>query len=280
VLELSDCRVAGLMDHARAQPAGADQPAGQAQDWEVFRQAAEDYQANLAPNLETARAEVIRMRNVSVTYGQARILDRVSWTVRAGERWALLGPNGAGKTTLLSLVLGDHPQAYANEIALFGRQRGTGESIWEIKARQGWVSPELQIHFPRSMSSLDVVCSGYFDSIGLFRRPTPNQVERARAWLGALGVPAVTASFGNLSAGQQRLVLLARALVKRAPLLVLDEPLQGLDGVYRKKMLELIDRLCAHSSLTLIYVSHYSDEIPLSVTRSLWLERGQVLRET
>jgi molybdate transport system ATP-binding protein len=172
--------------------------------------------------------------------------------------------------------LGDHPQAYANDVSVFGRRRGSGESIWEIKARVGWVSPELQIHFPRAMNCLDVVCSGFFDSIGLFRRPAPEQTERACAWLQALNAAAPSISFSTLSAGQQRLVLLARALVKHPPLLVLDEPLQGLDSGYRRMILNLVDELCAHSSLSLIYVSHYADEIPLAVTRQIRLDRGRV----
>jgi molybdate transport system ATP-binding protein len=243
---------------------------------DAFTRAAAHYEETLNRALGPAPDEVIRMRGVTVRYGDTTALDGVDWTMRAGERWALLGPNGAGKTTLLSLVLGDHPQAYANDVWLFGRRRGSGESIWEIKARVGWVSPELQIHFPRAMNCLDVACSGYFDSIGLFRRPTEEQVERARGWLLALEAPPAPAPFNELSAGQQRLVLLARALVKHPPLLVLDEALQGLDSVYRRRFVSLIDELCHHSSLSLIYVSHYADEIPACVTRKIWLDQGKV----
>jgi molybdate transport system ATP-binding protein len=249
----------------------------QSESHAAFTKVVADYEALLAEKTAGLSGEIIRLRGVSVTYGETRVLDHVDWSMRTGERWALLGPNGAGKTTLLSLVLGDHPQAYANDVWLFGRRRGSGESIWEIKARQGWVSPELQIHFPQAMSCLDVTCSGYFNSIGLYRRPGEEQVARARGWLEALNAAAPGASFASLSAGQQRLVLLARALVKYPPLLVLDEPLQGLDSAYRRKILDLVDRLCAHSSLSLIYISHYVDEIPQSITHRLRLEKGQVL---
>ena len=122
------------------------------------------------------------MRGVNVSYDGVRVLRDIDWTVRRGEHWALLGPNGAGKTTLLSLILGDNLQAYANDITLFGRRRGSGESIWEIKEHIGWVSPELHVHYARNVSCLSVVCSGFYDSIGLYRRPTEEQRATASRW--------------------------------------------------------------------------------------------------
>jgi molybdate transport system ATP-binding protein len=279
-LWLEDCRVRGEVSREKAVNLLVEKGEGVVRRAarEEFVLAAARYEADLGLTKQVrGYGEIIAMQDVSVVYDGTRILNRIDWSVRAGERWALLGPNGAGKTTLLSLVLGDHPQAYANDITLFGRRRGSGESIWEIKARQGWVSPELQIHFPRAMSCLDVVCSGYYDSIGLFRHTSPEQLLRARGWLLALGAAEPGSSFGNLSAGEQRVVLLARALVKHPPLLVLDEPLQGLDLPYRREILALVDRMCAHSALSLIYVSHYSDELPRAITHRLLLEKGQVL---
>lgn len=220
---------------------------------------------------------VIRMSAATVRYKEETILDRLDWVVRRGERWAVLGPNGAGKSTLLSLVSGDHPQAYANRIEIFGRARGSGESIWQIKARQGWLSPDLQIHFPRRLTCLEVAVSGFFDSVGLYRQPTPDQEQAASGWLEALCAPEGGARFDSLSNGQQRLVLLARALVKHPPLLILDEPLQGVDAAHRRLFLSLIDRLCAAAPLTLIYVSHYADELPAGINRRLVLDKGKVL---
>jgi molybdate transport system ATP-binding protein len=234
------------------------------------------YAARLTASEWDLAQPLVRMRSVVVHYGDTTVLDRLDWTVLAGERWAILGPNGAGKSTLLSLVSGDHPQAYANQIELFGRERGSGESIWQIKACQGWLSPDLQIHFPRRLNCLEVVCSGFYDSVGLFRRPGPDQAGLATDWLRALGAPAPEATFDGLSAGQQRLVLLARALVKHPPLLILDEPLQGVDEVHRHAFLSLIDQLCAGTSLTLLYVSHYADELPQAITHRLVLEKGNV----
>ena len=222
-------------------------------------------------------AELIRLENISVTYGRTAVLHDLTWTVRQGERWALLGPNGAGKSTLLSLILADNPQAYTNTIHLFGKARGSGESIWEIKRRIGWVSPELQVFFEKNSTCRQVVCSGFFDSVGLYRRCSPAQAETGQAWLHALDLDAQAGQpFAALSTGQQRLALLARALVKQPPLLVLDEPCQGLDAAHRQAFLALIEQLCAQTAVTLIYVSHYQDEIPAAITHELRLEQGQV----
>jgi molybdate transport system ATP-binding protein len=215
------------------------------------------------------------MKNVTIRYGAVEVLKGIDWTVKAGERWALVGPNGAGKTTLLSLILADNPQAYANEIALFGIQRGSGESIWEIKNRIGWVSPELHIHYPRTVTVADVVCSGFFDSVGLYQQCSPAQKLTAEGWIQAFGLPAVSGEpYSSLSSGQQRLVLLARALVKYPTLLVLDEPCQGLDEASRANFLRLLNRLCEQAPVSMIYVSHYQDEIPQVITHRLALDAG------
>lgn len=224
-------------------------------------------------------AALVRIGDASVSYGGVRVLRHVDWTIRDGENWALLGPNGAGKSTLLSLILGDNPQAYANEIELFGRERGTGESIWDIKRRIGWVAPEIQIHYDDDVTAYRVVCSGFFDTIGLYRRCSAEQRRRAREWMRILSLSDLAAkAFGDLSAGQQRMVLLARALVKDPCLLVLDEPCQGLDPEHRATALRLIDRVGLKTPTNLIYVTHHADEMPSCVTHVLQLDRGAVVR--
>jgi molybdate transport system ATP-binding protein len=218
------------------------------------------------------------MQDVSVHYGQVPVLQNITWTVRRGERWALLGKNGAGKTTLLSLILADNPQSYANPITLFGRRRGSGESIWEIKHSIGWVSPELQIYFRQAVSLLDVVCSGFSDSAGFAQPCSSDQTGIAARWIEAFGLELSSDTlFSNLSAGQQRLALLARALVKNPPLLILDEPCQALDESHRAHFLQLLDRLCALTPLTLIYVTHLKGEIPSAITHQLRLEGGKII---
>jgi molybdate transport system ATP-binding protein len=248
------------------------------QNNEAFASVVERYSAALEHNPEVVRSpEYIEMRAVSVTYGEVEVLKDINWSVRQGERWVLSGDNGAGKTTLLSLVLADNPQAYSNAIRLFGRERGTGESIWEIKRSIGWVSPELHIYYPKTASGLDVVCSGFFDSVGLYQRCSPEQVRLAEDWLRALGIEQLAgAQFKALSSGQQRLILLARAMVKNPPLLVLDEPCQALDDFHRQYFLELLRQLCLHTPISLVYVTHYQAEIPALMTHRLTLERGAV----
>lgn len=222
-------------------------------------------------------SEMVAMRDVSVTYQGRAILQEINWTVRPGEHWVVSGPNGAGKTMLLSLILADHPQAYTNDMRLFGQQRGMGESIWQIKHRIGWVSPELHAFYDRTATVRQVVSSGFFDSVGLFRRCTPEQTTQVSDWMDALDLtPLAERPFFTLSTGQQRLVLLARALVKHPPLLVLDEPCQGLDDAHRFQMIDLIDRLCRAAPVTLIYVSHYQEEIPATTTHRLSLLEGRI----
>jgi molybdate transport system ATP-binding protein len=219
----------------------------------------------------------VRMRNVSVQYGGRRILDTVDWEVRNGERWALSGPNGSGKSTLLSLVNADNPQAYANDIYLFDRKRGTGETIWEIKKKIGFLSPELHLYFEKSISCFNTVASGLFDTIGLFRKLTAEQSALVTRWIRVLSLEHVSNKFlFQLSHGQQRLVLLARALVKNPPLLILDEPCQGLDEDQVGFFKDAINKICLAGNKTLIYVSHYPEEIPYCVTRFIRLENGKV----
>jgi molybdate transport system ATP-binding protein len=225
-----------------------------------------------------AAGPLLELRDVTVRYGGMVALDRVSLRVEPGQHWAITGPNGAGKTTLLSLILADHPQAYVNHVELFGRRRGTGESIWEIKSRIGWVSPELHAHFPAGTRAVEVVGSGFHATVGLFAGLDTAQRTRARICLDALLPEHADRPLGELSYGMQRLVLIARALVADPPLLVLDEPCQGLDAVARDRVLEAIDRAAASRRTTLLFVSHQADEIPRAISHQLELRAGEVVR--
>ena len=216
-----------------------------------------------------------RLRNATVRYGNTVILRNINWTIRAGESWALLGPNGSGKTTLLSLILGDNPQVYTNDIVLFGRQRGSGESVWDIKRHIGWVSPELHLHFNTSATCFEVVASGFHDTVGLFQSPTARQRTAARRCLKRFQHVAYAGRpLFSVSAGLQRMVLLARALVKQPRLLILDEPCQGLDAAHRDSFVRAVDTLIRGRTVTIIYVTHRPDEIPPSITRVLRLPVG------
>lgn len=222
---------------------------------------------------------VIRMKDVDVSYGDKKILQQVNWEVKEGERWLLSGPNGAGKSTLLSLITADNPQAYANEIYLFDRKRGSGESIWDIKKRIGYLSPELILFFDSSNSVFEAVASGLFDTIGLFRQVTDEQMQRVYDWLELLGIRSLARKrLNELSAGEQRRALLARALIKNPPLLILDEPCQGLDDETEDGLLELINAVCVTGNKTLIYVTHYANKRPECVDRIIRLEKGLVIQ--
>ena len=218
---------------------------------------------------------IVRMNGVHIKYGEKVILDKINWQITPGERWALLGPNGAGKSTLLSLINGDNPQAYANDIVLFDKKRGTGESIWDIKGKIGFMSPELHQYFPTDNSCLQVIESGYYDTLGLFRPSQKAKAETALRWMKALEIDKYArVLLKNIPASAQRLCLLARALIKNPALLIFDEPCQGLDAHQQHHFKMLIDTICSISNVTLIYVTHYQHEIPDSVTKVLRLDKG------
>jgi molybdate transport system ATP-binding protein len=228
----------------------------------------EDRPAAKAPEI------LVEMKGVTIRFDDITILDNLDWTVKRGENWALLGPNGAGKTTLLSLITGDNLQAYANEIRLFGMLKGSGESLWDIREKIGVVSSELQVRYRKGIQVRDVVASGLFDSIGLFRRLSPEDRRMVEDWMDLLGIlPMAERAFEGLSYGERRMALIARSMVKSPLLLILDEPCQGLDPANRRKMLKLLDRIGAGTGTRVIYVSHYEDEMPSCINRILRLER-------
>jgi molybdate transport system ATP-binding protein len=217
--------------------------------------------------------ELVRLRHVMVRYDDTVILRNINWTVRAGESWALLGPNGSGKTTLLSLILGDNPQVYTNDVVVFGQRRGSGESVWEIKKRIGWVSPELHLHFNDAATCFEVVASGFHDTVGLFQPVSARQRAVARRWLAQFQLLEFSPRpLFSISAGLQRMVLLARALVKNPRLLILDEPCQGLDAAHRALFVRAVDALIRAGTVTAIYVTHRPDEIPSAIKRVLRIQ--------
>ncbi len=218
--------------------------------------------------------EVIVFRNVTIRYGSRTILKDLNWTVRQGEHWSLSGQNGSGKSTLLSLVCADNPQGYACDISLFGHKRGSGESIWDIKRRIGYVSPEMHRSYKQNIPAIQIVASGLKDTVGLYARPTEAEKEQCRKWLGIFGVGHLAERpFHEMSSGEQRLILLARAFVKEPDLLILDEPLHGLDDFNRRMVKDIVDDYCKNPMVTLIYVTHYQEELPRCIDHSLFLER-------
>ena len=226
----------------------------------------------------SAFSAIIEMNHVCIEYDGRKILDNINWLVKQGERWALTGPNGAGKSTLLSLVNGDNPQAYANDITLFDRKRGSGESIWDIKRQTGFVSPELYQYFPTDSSCLHVIESGFYDTVGLFRPTDPDKEMICNRWMELMHIHQyANRLFSMVPPGAQRLCLLARAMVKNPTLLILDEPTQGLDHSQQQFFTMLVDEICHRTNVTLIYVSHYEHHIPKAVTRRIQLEQGKII---
>ena len=234
----------------------------------------------LANKEKPAYTYMIKMTDIHIKYGEKIILNKVNWQVLPGERWALLGPNGAGKSTLLSLINGDNPQAYANDIVLFDKKRGSGESIWDIKKKIGFVSPELHQYFPTDNSCLQVIESGYYDTLGLFRPSQKYKADIALSWMQALEIDKYARTLlKNIPASAQRLCLLARALIKNPDLLIFDEPCQGMDEHQQMNFKQIVNVICDMSDVTLIYVTHYQHEIPDSVTKVLRLDKGLVINE-
>ena len=253
-------------------PVASDRPA-------TTRARAPDLPASQPAGRHAAPEPLIEMQAVRVAFGDRVVLNNLNWVVRQGEHWAVTGPNGAGKSTLLKLISGDCLQVYANRIRLFGRRRGTAQSLWEVRRKLGVVSPDTATTYQKQLSALDVVCSGFFDSVGLYRHCHAGQVGSARSWMAALGIDALAhLAFNQLSQGQRQLILIARAMVKVPSLLILDEPCAGLDPHNRRCVLDLVGRIGCRHSTGLIFVSHHEHEIPDGVTHRLVLDQGQVVQ--
>ncbi len=204
---------------------------------------------------------LVQLQEVSVSYEERKILNEVSWTIMPGEFWQLAGPNGSGKSTILSLITGDNPKGYGQNLTLFGIKKGSGEAVWDIKQNIGYLTPTMTQFFPRLDSVERMVLSGFFDSIGLYNTPNETQVKTAQSWLHLIGLyEERNAPFCFLPLGKQRMVLVARAMVKHPPLLILDEPASGLDDDNVLLFTALINKVAAESTTAIIYVSHRPEQ--------------------
>jgi molybdate transport system ATP-binding protein len=207
-------------------------------------------------NLET----LVELHSVSVKYGNKQVLSDINWTIRKGEFWQLTGPNGAGKSTLISMITGDNPKAYGQNMILFGRRKGSGETIWDIKRQIGYFTPIMIQQFSRSESVENMIISGLNDSVGLYTVPTDIQKDIAKSWLQMLGPSFQNKNFQQLSLGQQRMVMVARAMVKHPPLLILDEPTIELDDENSRLFIDMVKAIAAEKQMAIIYVSHRAEE--------------------
>lgn len=233
------------------------------------------YSDNADDQLPIGTQHVVDFKNVNIKYGTRTILKDLSFTVMNGERWALSGENGSGKSTLLSLVCADNPQAYANNIVLFDYKRGTGESIWDIKKHIGYISPEMHRAYMKDIPAIDIVGSGLSDSTGLYKKPKPEQKGICEFWMDIFGIAKYKdTTFLKLSSGEQRLVLLARAFVKDPQLMILDEPLHGLDMLNRRLVKDVIETFCKRKNKTMIMVTHYEEELPNNIDHKIFLKKN------
>ncbi|MGB5323818.1 MAG: ATP-binding cassette domain-containing protein [Pseudomonadales bacterium] len=234
------------------------------------------HREKLPQNIAAKQAPLIAMNKVRVHYaGEAKpVLDQLDWTVMHGQHWRIAGANGSGKTTLLKLVTGDHPQVYNNDISVCGYRRGEGESIWQVKRHIGYMGGEMLWNHRGTAhmgKAIDVVISGLYDSIGLYTTPNAADRNAGAAWLALLGIEQGRQRFKQLDMAEQRLVLIARAMIKRPALLILDEPLQGLDANDRQRVLAIVSTLLEARAVTLLYVSHHDDEQVQGVEHTLEL---------
>jgi len=200
---------------------------------------------------------LIKMNDLSVSYDERPIIDSLSWTIKQGEFWHLIGPNGSGKSTLLSLISGENPKGYGQDLEIFGRKKGSGESVWEIKKRIGFFNTAMTDLFSRNSTLEEMILSGFFDSIGLYRQPTTLQKKIVADWLETIEMTHLKKKiFNRLSIGQQRIALIARAVIKHPPLLILDEPLEGLDDHNVSLVIQLINTIKKETNISILFVSH------------------------
>ncbi len=218
--------------------------------------------------------QIVKLNNVSIKYDNHTILNNLNWEISCGEKWALSGDNGSGKSTLLSLICADNPQSYACDIALFGKKRGSGESIWDIKKRIGYVSPEMHRSFLKNIPAIEIIASGLKDTIGLYQKAKKEDIEICEYWLDIFGIKHLKEkNFIQLSSGEQRLILLARAFVKDPELIILDEPFHGLDAHNQHLAKDVIETFCCRNNKTMIMVTHYKSELPNCITNHLYLKK-------
>ncbi|HLP38482.1 ATP-binding cassette domain-containing protein [Lacibacter sp.] len=211
-------------------------------------------------NYQLSTTELVRFNDVHVSYDGRQVLQQINWTINAGEFWQLKGPNGSGKTTLLTMITGDNVKGYGQQLYLFGRKKGSGESVWDIKDKIGYLTPAMTDLFSTRHTLLHMIVSGFVDSIGLYTIPSDMQLRSAYEWLQLLQLQdKANIPFPKLTQGEQRLALVARAMVKHPPLLILDEPLMGLDDTNTEKIIQLINKLAAETSTAVLYVSHQTE---------------------
>ncbi len=218
---------------------------------------------------------LISLRDVHVFRGDTLILDGIDWTVNSGEQWVVLGANGSGKSFLMSVISSLlHPSG--GTVHVLGEELGQ-VNVWELRSHIGVVSDRLQAEYTGDVGVLDVVCSGFYSSVGLYREVEEWMRERGLEVLSELNIEHLQKRpYRNLSHGEQKRVLIARALVFDPQLLILDEPCNGLDIPSREYFLQTLSDL-ASGGKHIVYVTHHVDEIMPFVTHVLLLRQGRIV---
>ena len=223
----------------------------------------------------TLPSKLIDLKKVNVSYNDKSILNNITWSITQGEFWELKGANGTGKSTLVTMMIGDNPKAYGQDVNLFGKKRGSGETVWDIKRNIGYFTPSMMHLFKGQHSALNMVISGLKDSIGLYITPTDLEVNLAKQWLELIGLNTITnTNYYYLSETNKRLILICRAMIKHPPLLILDEPTVGLDDKGARVFINLVQKIAKESKTAILYVSHKT-EPELKPTFIFQLERTE-----
>ncbi|RDY60830.1 ATP-binding cassette domain-containing protein [Flagellimonas nanhaiensis] len=228
--------------------------------WESHKKETTKFKGRIPQPMETVNLqseELVNFNNVSVSFDGRQVLDNINWNIKQGEFWQLIGPNGSGKTTLLSMITGDSHKGYGQKLSLFGLKKGSGESVWDLKQKIGYFTPAMIDKFRGYHTLENMIISGLHDSIGLYVQPTDTEKRLAHKWLELLSLSSKKDSlFKELSMGEKRLVMTARAMIKHPPLLILDEPTAGLDDKGASLFVSLVNKISRETTSAIIFVSH------------------------
>lgn len=228
--------------------------------WEENKTESTNFNGTIPPPLSPISIdlkELVSFKKVSVSFDGRKVLDEIDWTIKKGEFWQLIGPNGSGKSTLLSMITGDSHKGYGEDLTIFGQKKGSGESVWDLKQKIGYYTPAITNKFRGYHTLENMIISGLHDSIGLYVQPTDSEKQLAIQWLNLLNLKdRKNDHFRDLSVGNKRLVMMARAMVKPPPLLILDEPTAGLDDSSSNLFVALVNKIAKESDSTIVFVSH------------------------
>lgn len=231
--------------------------------WKQHKQASIQFIETIPPPIKPSEVEntqLINFADVSVSFDGRQVLNSINWTINKGEFWQLIGPNGSGKTTLLSMITGDSHKGYGQDLTLFGQKKGSGESVWDLKKEIGYFTPAMTDKFRGYHTTENMIISGFYDSVGLYTNPSDQEKRMANQWLKLLQLyDKRKIPFLELTTGEKRLVMTARAMVKHPPLLILDEPTAGLDDASAAFFIALVNKISQESETAIIFVSHRTE---------------------